>query len=122
MKGEIDEVLEKLNNSQKVMKTYSDLYTQTQNRMKDFFEEGQSVVEWSFERTLVFSRFDNFMKRIDQVRDFFETSLEYLKLEKIEFGGISGGALSQRVVTLFDEFNAEFKVFTERTYAQCGKW
>ena len=122
MKGEIDEVLEKLNNSQKVMKTYSDLYTQTQNRMKDFFEEGQSVVEWSFERTLVFSRFDNFMKRIDQVRDFFDTSLEYLKLEKIEFGGISGGALSQRVVTLFDEFNAEFKVFTERTYAQCGKW
>ena len=116
LKGEIDESLEKLNNCKKVMKTYSDLYTETQNRMKDFFEEGDTPVEWTFARTLVFSRFDNFMKRIDQVRDFFETSLEYLKLEKIEFGGISGGALSQRVVTLFDEFNAEFKVFTERTY------
>jgi dynein heavy chain len=50
------------------------------------------------------------------VQELMETALEFMKLEKIEIGGIKGKVLSQQVVQIFDEFNEEYKVFTERTY------
>ena len=45
-----------------------------------------------------------------------ETVLEFMKLEKIELGGIKGKMLSQQVVDIFEAFQAEYKVFTEATY------
>lgn len=45
-----------------------------------------------------------------------ETALEFLKLEKVEFGGIKGKVLSAQVLQMFEEFNEEYKIFTERTY------
>lgn len=43
-------------------------------------------------------------------------ALEFMKLEKIEFGGIKGKMLSSQVIQVFDEFNELYKLFTERTY------
>lgn len=45
-----------------------------------------------------------------------ETALEFLKLEKIELGGIKGKLLSQQVVKLFEEFNEVYGTFTTRSY------
>ena len=45
-----------------------------------------------------------------------ETAMEFMKLEKIEFGGIKGKMLSSQVVQIFEEFNELYKVFTERSY------
>ena len=45
-----------------------------------------------------------------------ETALEFMKLEKIEFGGIKGKVLSSEVMHIFEEFNEVYKVFSERTY------
>ena len=38
-------------------------------------------------------------------QEFFETSLEFQKLEKVEVGGIRGKALSAEVVVVFNQFN-----------------
>ena len=45
-----------------------------------------------------------------------ETAMEFMKLEKIEFGGHKGKMLSTQVVQIFDEFNDHYKIFNERTY------
>lgn len=45
-----------------------------------------------------------------------ETALEFMKLEKIEIGGIKGKVLSQQVVNIFEEFQVQYKVFTDATY------
>ena len=45
-----------------------------------------------------------------------ETAMEFMKLEKVELGGVKGKMLSQQVVQVFEEFNEQFKVFTERSY------
>lgn len=45
-----------------------------------------------------------------------ETAMEFLKLEKIELGGIKGKQLSAQVIQLFEEFNAVYNTFTTRTY------
>lgn len=39
-----------------------------------------------------------------------------MKLEKIEFSGFKGKALSQQVLDMHEEFQEAYKVFAERTY------
>lgn len=45
-----------------------------------------------------------------------ETALEFMKLEKVELGGIKGKLLSQQVVQLHEEFQEQYGVFTNKTY------
>ena len=116
LKGELDESLEKVNIALDVMNGYKDLYESISKTSDRFFVNKEDIIEWTYSPNLVFPRYDNFVKRVTQLQFFFKTCIEYQKLEKVEFGGITGGALSQRVVEIFDEFNAEYKIFTERTY------
>lgn len=41
---------------------------------------------------------------------------EFLKLEKIEIGGLKGRTLSASVVAISNEFNEYFSVFATKTY------
>lgn len=43
-----------------------------------------------------------------------DTAMEFLKLEKVEFSGIKGKALSSLVVQMFEQFNTEFKIFSDK--------
>lgn len=47
-------------------------------------------------------------------QEFFETSLEFLKLEKVEVGGIRGKALSAEVVVVFNQFNEHYALFAQQ--------
>jgi dynein heavy chain len=47
---------------------------------------------------------------------FFDTVLEFTKLEKIEIGGLKGRFLSSRVVAVFSEFTEHLTVFGSKTY------
>ena len=49
-------------------------------------------------------------------QELFETCMEFMKLEKIEYGGVKGKPLSTLTVQIFDEFNEKYKHFTEVTY------
>lgn len=44
------------------------------------------------------------------------TALDLTQLEKIELGGMRGKALGQQVLQMYEEFQEEFQVFSERTY------
>ena len=59
---------------------------------------------WEFQDSLVFERFDSFTGRLNTVREFFKTAQQFLKLEKVEIGGIRGRALSGRVAGVHEEF------------------
>uniref|UniRef100_A0A8B9MIW9 Dynein axonemal heavy chain 17 n=1 Tax=Accipiter nisus TaxID=211598 RepID=A0A8B9MIW9_9AVES len=50
------------------------------------------------------------------LQDLLATALDLMKLEKIEFSGIKGKALSQQVLDMYEEFQEVYKVFAERTY------
>lgn len=45
-----------------------------------------------------------------------DTALEFMKLEKIELGGVQGKSLSAQVVSVHEEFQEQYKVFAEGTY------
>ena len=47
---------------------------------------------------------------------FFDTILEFMKLEKVEIGGLKGRLLSSKVVAVFAEFNEHLSMFGSKTY------
>jgi dynein heavy chain len=49
-------------------------------------------------------------------QSFFDTVLEFMKLEKIEIGGLKGRLLSSRVVAVFAEFSEHLTMFGSKTY------
>ncbi|KAK3091630.1 hypothetical protein FSP39_021358 [Pinctada imbricata] len=115
-KGEVEETIEKVRKACAVLKAYKDTYEDHRERLKSYFPEGTEPRLWEFAPKLVFARYDKFVERVEIVRDLMETALEFIKLEKIELGGIKGKMLSQQVVQLFEEFNEQFKVFTTKDY------
>ena len=50
------------------------------------------------------------------LQELMECVIEFMKLEKVELGGIRGKVLSQQVIDIFEAFQAEYKVFTEATF------
>jgi len=50
------------------------------------------------------------------LKDLLANALDLMKLEKIEFSGFKGKALSQQVLDMHEEFQEAYKVFAERTY------
>ena len=66
---------------------------------------------WEFQEDLIFKRYDAFVDRLKIVREFFETSDQFLKLEKVEMGGIRGKNLSSRIFHIFEEFKEQFTTF-----------
>ena len=61
-------------------------------------------------------RFDSFVDRLMIIKEFFRTAQQFLKLEKVEMGGIRGKALSTRIIAVHDEFKEQYQVFSNRTY------
>ena len=45
-----------------------------------------------------------------------DTNVNFMKLEKVEFGGIKGNSLGEDVIVNFQEFDEAFKLFTESKY------
>ena len=64
----------------------------------------------------MFKRFDSFIDRLNTLQEFFLTAIQFLKLEKVEIGGIRGKALTTNINKVSDEFKDLYGVFSNRTY------
>ena len=71
---------------------------------------------WEFQEDLIFKRYDAFVDRLVIVKEFFKTADQFLKLEKVEIGGIRGKDLSSRIFHIYEEFKEQFTYFSNRTY------
>ena len=47
------------------------------------------VKEFDFSPKLVFARWEKFMERVRIIQDLFQTAAEFLRLEKVEIGGLT---------------------------------
>lgn len=53
---------------------------------------------------------------MNTIQWFFSTVIEFLKLEKVEIGGLKGRQLSSKITTIFTDFNQHFSSFAAKTY------
>ena len=64
---EPDEALEKLANTEKMCAMFVDVYNDRRKNLATYFKDGP-VVEWDFQSSIVFKRFDKFMGKIKQLQ------------------------------------------------------
>ena len=64
----------------------------------------------------MFKRYDSFLERLGTIKEFFNTAQQFLKLEKVEIGGIRGKALTTNINKVHEEFKDLYGVFANRTY------
>ncbi|RDD42081.1 Dynein beta chain, ciliary [Trichoplax sp. H2] len=116
-KGEIEETIGRVTKTINICRYYRQHFDETKANISKFFKGvGTNVREWEFSPTLIFTRYQKFVERLQHVQEIMETALDFYKLEKVELGGIKGKTLSQQVVQIFNEFSEYMQVFTNTTY------
>ena len=64
----------------------------------------------------MFNHFDCFLSRLKTIREFCNTAYQFLKLEKVEIGGLRGRILTQGVQNIHDKFKCIYDAFGTKTY------
>lgn len=113
--SDIDEAMQRVNVCIKTFKEFSTIFEYYKNNLERIFSSNNPD-PWNFNPNMVFERFNSFMERLDTIQWFFNTIMEFNKLEKIEIGGIKGRTLSSRIVGVFQEFQLCFSMFSGKSY------
>ncbi|XP_070790567.1 dynein axonemal heavy chain 9 [Pituophis catenifer annectens] len=116
LKGETEESLNKVQKAFNVFDYFKQIFEERRENLNDYFQPGQEVKQWDFPPVMVFAQLNNFLERLHVVHDLLMTVLDIEKLEKLEFSGIKGKSLSQQVLSMHEEFQEMYKVFSDRTY------
>ena len=56
------------------------------------------------------------LNKINLKKELFHSSIDFLRLEKVEIGGVKGKAFSARVFKIFEEYKDEFEKFSNKKY------
>lgn len=69
-------------------------------------QSNQPLLKWSFDPDNLFERLNSYLKRLYDVNEIIVAANDFLKLEKIEIGGIKGRHLDERIHSILNEFHA----------------
>lgn len=112
---DIDEAMQRIGQTIKILKYFRTVFDEYKEALAPFFGE-RPVQQWTFHPNAVFERFNAFLDRLHTIQWFFYTVIEFLKLEKVEIGGLKGRILSARISAVSLEFNQCFSSFASKTY------
>ncbi|TMW50187.1 hypothetical protein DOY81_004746 [Sarcophaga bullata] len=116
--SDIDEAMQRLTLSIENLKFFRLLFDYFKEIIAEFFLEPEErpPIHWTFHPNSVFQRFNAFLERLTTIQWFFFTVIEFLKLEKVEIGGLRGRQLSARITAVYVEFNQYFTAFASKSY------
>ena len=92
----------------KIFNSFRSAFREFKAKLHTYFVGEKKPKLWEFQEQLIFKRFDSFVDRLDIVKEFFRTAQQFLKLEKVEIGGIRGRALSSRIGSVHEEFKVSY--------------
>jgi dynein heavy chain, axonemal len=72
-------------------------YHEYRGRLNEFVLEGTNVIFWNFRPKDIFERYDLYLKRLYEIKEIFVIANEFLKLEKVEIGGLKGRLISRNI-------------------------
>ena len=100
----MEEALDKVLVTLKIFNSFRSAFREFKAKLHKYFTGDKKPKLWEFQEQLIFKRFDSFVERLNIVKEFFRTAQQFLKLEKVEIGGIRGRALSSRICSVHEEF------------------
>ena len=113
---EVEEALDKVNVSISTLKEFRNCFRKYKAKLPSYFSNNSRVKKWSFQEHLIFQKYDNFIERLKIISEFFNTANQFLKLEKVEIGGIRGKLLTECVRKVFNQFKDLYATFGLKTY------
>lgn len=114
---DIDEAMQRLTLCIQTLKHFRALFDEYKENLDSFFDAAKRPpIYWTFHPNAVFERFNAFLDRLNTIQWFFCTVIEFLKLEKVEIGGLKGRQLSLKITAIYIEFNQYFTAFASKTY------
>lgn len=113
--SDIDEAMLRVGLCINTLNNFTSVFNLYKSKLGYFFKDREPGL-WNFHPNMVFKRFNAFVERLQTIQWFFNTVLEFSKLEKVEIGGIKGRMLSARVTAVYAEFQQCFSVFSGKSY------
>ena len=113
---EVEEALDKVNVSMSTLKEFRSCFRKYKAKLPSYFSNVLQVKKWSFQEHLIFQKYDTFIERLKIISEFFKTGNQFLKLEKVEIGGIRGKLLTECVRKVFNQFKDLYATFGLKTY------
>jgi dynein heavy chain, axonemal len=105
--GEPDEALVGLGKVIRILEDHKACFKEYREKLPSYaarLSPDKDPILWTFRPKDIFERFDQFMARLYDVRDIFDTANEFFKVEKIELGGLKGRNLSRVIQEIYNEF------------------
>ncbi|XP_075760265.1 dynein axonemal heavy chain 17 isoform X2 [Pelodiscus sinensis] len=116
LQGEIEEILGGIKLGPAVIeRLYQAYHRCCAELMPTFFKDKEARL-WEFPSSLVFTRMNSFLHRVKTIEELYVTAIEFLKLEKIELGGVRGSILGSLVFQIYEEVSELIKVFADCKY------
>ncbi|XP_035168476.1 LOW QUALITY PROTEIN: dynein heavy chain 17, axonemal [Oxyura jamaicensis] len=116
LQGELEETLGGIRLSISTIEKFFQSYSSCcSDLLPTLFTEKEPRL-WEFPRSLVFRRMDSFLHRLKTLEELYEISIEFLKLEKAELGGVRGNILGSQVFQIYEEVSELVKGFADCKY------
>ncbi|XP_072155544.1 dynein beta chain, ciliary isoform X1 [Bemisia tabaci] len=112
---DVDEAKIRIQHSLTVLRNFREIFDNYKEKLGTFFKDRPPNM-WTFHPNIIFGRMQHFIERLHTIQWFFSTVMEFLKLERVEIGGLKGRTLSGRIIAISQEFNDHFTVFASKTY------
>lgn len=77
----------------------------------------QPVRPWSFRIAEVFQRHNAYVERLRDIEEMLSVSIDFMKLDKIDFGGVKGRNLIQSHQDLLNEFHLIYNSFSNVNFS-----
>ncbi|XP_030605544.1 dynein heavy chain 11, axonemal [Archocentrus centrarchus] len=85
----------------KVFRCFKDSYQTQRERLTSQVKR----TPWDLPSAVIFSRFNQFFNRMQQLEEFFEIMLDFQRIGKLEFGGTKGKLYSEHSAKMHKEFS-----------------
>ncbi|XP_025892623.1 dynein heavy chain 17, axonemal [Nothoprocta perdicaria] len=116
LQGEIEETLGSVRLSVATVQRLLRSYDACRAELMPAFFAGQEPQCWDFPPALAFRRMDSFLRRLRTIEELYETAIEFLKLEKVELGGVRGNIFGSQVFQMYEEVAELVRGFADCKY------
>ncbi|KAL4135288.1 hypothetical protein QTP88_006906 [Uroleucon formosanum] len=99
-----------------IFEKFRNIFNDYRKKLPSYFKDEDTALLWTFHPNIIFNRTDLFIRRLQIIEWFFDTVVEFTKLERIEFSGLKGRLLSGRITEIYADFNEQFSLFSSKAY------
>ncbi|KAM4626866.1 dynein axonemal heavy chain 11-like [Discoglossus pictus] len=115
-KMELEEGLERVQQTIHIFKSFKKVFSDCKEKMAYNSTNMDNVKKWDFPSNLVFDRFDSILERLLYIEELFTAANDFLKLEKVEIGGLRGKMLSEEIHIMNEESNENWRILQRGKY------